>query len=232
MSILKTLAIHHMEQTVLDPALRRKLLPNYTIGCKRILISNDYYPALIQKNLEVITAGIEKIRSHSIVDQEGRERSVDAIILGTGFQVADTPYARHFRGRDKRALSDIWKGSPRSHLGTTVVGFPNFFLLLGPNTGLGHNSVVLMIESQIEHILNTIQFMQTNQKTTVEPRPEAEALYDQEVQSRMKNTVWVTGACSSWYLDSSGKNSTLWPSSVSSFKRRVAPFNPEEYYLT
>lgn len=231
-SLFRKIALMHMRRAISNSDLQKKLTPDYTIGCKRILIANDYYPALAQPNVELVTESIREITPNGIVTSDGVAREVDAIIFGTGFQVTEIPFTRLIRGKHGLTLSEVWNGSPRSHLGTTLVGYPNLFLLMGPNTGLGHSSVLLMMESQMKHILNAIRFMQERGITTIEPRPEAEAKFNSEIQAKMTNTVWMSGGCTSWYLDRTGKNSTLWPSSVGAFIKRVEPFNPEEYLLT
>jgi cation diffusion facilitator CzcD-associated flavoprotein CzcO len=229
---VERLARRHLQRSVRGPALRAKLVPDYTIGCKRVLISNDYLPALERPNVEVVTDGIAEVRAHSIVDRNGVERHVDALIFGTGFQVTDPPLARHVRGREGRTLAEVWAGSPQAHAGTTVAGFPNLFILLGPNTGLGHNSVVYMIEAQIEHLLGALAHMRRHGAHAIEPRPEAQAAYVAEVRRRMSGTVWVAGGCASWYLDATGRNSTLWPDFSWRFRRRVARLNPADYALS
>ncbi len=226
------LALRHLAQAVADADLRAKLTPDYTIGCKRILISNDYLPALTQPNVELVTDGIAEIRTHSIISNDGVERHVDAIIFGTGFHVTDLPFARHIRGRRGQTLSDAWAGSPVAHVGTTVTGFPNLFLLQGPNTGLGHTSVIYMLEAQIEHVLSAINYMRRHNVAAMEPRPEVQAAYVADIDRRMQSTVWNSGGCLSWYLDTTGRNSALWPRPTWSFRRRVARLVPHEYLLT
>jgi cation diffusion facilitator CzcD-associated flavoprotein CzcO len=229
---VERMARRHLERSIPDPQFRAKLLPDYSIGCKRILISNDYLPSLIRPNVELVTEGIAEVRSHSIVDRSGVERPVDAIIFGTGFLATDPPLAKHIRGRDGRTLSDVWAGSPQAHVGTTVAGFPNLFILLGPNTGLGHNSVVYMIEAQIEHLLATLSHMWRHGASAIEPRPEAQSAFVAEVQRRMEGTVWIAGRCASWYLDSTGRNSTLWPDFSWRFRRRAERLKADEYVLS
>jgi cation diffusion facilitator CzcD-associated flavoprotein CzcO len=229
---VQRMAMRHLERSVPDAALRAKLTPDYTIGCKRILISNDYLPSLTRPNVELVTEGIAEVREHSIVSLDGVERPVDVIIFGTGFQPTDPPLAKHIRGSDRRTLAEVWAGSPEAHVGTTVAGFPNLFVLMGPNTGLGHNSVVYMIEAQIEHLLNALRYMRRHNVRAIEPRPEVQAAYVAEVQKRMEGTVWTTGNCASWYLDSKGRNSTLWPDFSWRFRRRVARLNPDEYLMS
>jgi cation diffusion facilitator CzcD-associated flavoprotein CzcO len=228
---IESVARRHLARSVPDPALRARLTPDYRIGCKRILISNDYLPAITRPNVEVITDGIAEVREHSIVDSSGVERPAEAIIFGTGFQPTAPPLARRIRGRGGRTLDEVWAGSPYAHAGTTVAGFPNLFILMGPNTGLGHNSVVYMIEAQIEHTLAALDLMRLRGAASIEPRPEAQSAYVSEVRKRMEGTVWVAGGCASWYLDSTGRNSTLWPDFSWRFRRRVARLNPDEYAL-
>ncbi|HEV3049644.1 MAG TPA: NAD(P)/FAD-dependent oxidoreductase, partial [Longimicrobium sp.] len=157
MSVAQRVALRHLRKSIADPALRQKLTPDWTMGCKRVLLSNEYLPALAQPNVEVVTDGIVEVRANSIVTADGAERQVDAIIFGTGFQPTDPPLAHHTRGRGGRTLAEVWAGSPAAHVGTTVAGFPNLFMLTGPNTGLGHTSVVYMIEAQIEHLLGALR---------------------------------------------------------------------------
>ena len=210
MKLVERLARRHMDEQISDPELRRKVEPGYTIGCKRILPSNKWYPALGRDNVELVTDGIAEVREHSIVTGAGEEIAVDAIIFGTGFNVTDMPVASYVRGRDGRTLDEHWQGSPRAHLGSTVPGFPNLFMLLGPNTGLGHSSMVYMIESQVAYVIDALKEMRRRGAGTAEVRPEAVRDFNDGIDERMRDTVWNTG-CSSWYLDATGRNSTLWP---------------------
>ena len=229
MRLVERLALRHLRRGVPDPALRAKLTPRFTLGCKRVLLSNDYYPALTRPNVEVVTERIAEVRPSSIVTADGVEREVDAIVFGTGFRPTDPPLAHHVRGRDGRTLTEVWEGSPKAHVGTTVAGFPNLFLLMGPNTGLGHTSVIYMLEAQIEHLLGALAHMRRHRLAALEPRPEVQAAYVATVDARMEGTVWTSGGCASWYLDATGRNSTLWPDSTWRFRRRVARFDPREY---
>lgn len=231
MKLNRNIALRHLERSVADPELRSKLTPNYIIGCKRILISNNYLPSLCKPNVDVITAPISQILPNSVITEDGAEREVDTIILATGFHVTDLPFAKVIKGREGKSLEEVWNGAPKAHLGTTISGFPNFFLLLGPNTGLGHNSVVYMIESQITHIVKALDYMRKHNISTIEPRIEAQTSFVKEVEENMQGTVWTSGGCASWYLDSTGRNSTLWPTFTWLFKRRLARFNPLEYQL-
>ena len=232
MGLIEKLARMHIRKQVTDPRLLEQVTPDYTIGCKRMLPSNRWYPALGAANVELVTTGIGQVRERSIVDVDGAEREVDTIILGTGFHVTDTPYAQQVRGRDATRISDVWQGSPRAYLGTSVPGFPNLFVLLGPNTGLGHSSMVYMIESQIEHVLGAIDAMDRSGAATIEVRPEAHAAFNREVDERMRGTVWDVGGCASFYLDASGRNATLWPDWTWRFRQRAANFDANAYTLT
>ena len=206
------------------------MTPDYTIGCKRILPSNRWYPALEQPNVELVTSPIREVRARSIVAADGSERAVDTIIFGTGFHVADMPIGEWVRGRDGKRLADAWEGSPRAHLGCTVAGFPNLFLLLGPNTGLGHSSMVYMIESQINHVVDALRVMRERGAAVAEVRPEVQQAYNRELDARMAGTVWSTG-CSSWYLDETGRNATLWPDWTWRFRLRTRRFDPAQHTL-
>jgi cation diffusion facilitator CzcD-associated flavoprotein CzcO len=229
---VERLAQRHLERSVPDAALRAKLTPRYRIGCKRILVSNDYLPTLTRPNVELVTEGVAEVRAHSVVGGDGVERPLDAIIFGTGFRVTEPPLAEHVRGRGGLTLAAVWDGSPQAHLGTTVAGFPNLFILMGPNTGLGHTSVLYMLEAQMEHLLSALGYMDRHGVTALEPKAEAQAAYAAEVQRRMAGTVWTAGGCASWYLDRNGRNSTLWPDFTWRFRRRVARLNPGEYILS
>jgi cation diffusion facilitator CzcD-associated flavoprotein CzcO len=230
MKVVERLARKHMELQIDDPELLEKVTPDYTIGCKRILPSNRWYHTLGKPNVELVTEGISEVRANSLVAADGSEREVDAIILGTGFQVTDIPAAHRVRGRGGKLLDDLWHGSPRAHLGTSIAGFPNLFFLLGPNTGLGHSSMVYMIESQIGHVMDALRLMRERGAETIEVRADAQARYNAELERRLEGTVWNTG-CASWYLDRTGRNATIWPDWTWRFRRRVATLDPAEYRL-
>ena len=229
MRLAEAVARRHLEKSIADPALRAKLTPSWRIGCKRILLSNDYLPALAQPNVEVVTEGIAEVRARSVVSADGVEREVDAIVFGTGFVPTDPPLAPHVRGRGGRSLAEAWAGSPRAHVGTTVAGFPNLFMLMGPNTGTGHTSVVYVIEAQIEHLLAALRHLDATGAAALEPREEAQEAFVAALDRRMEGTVWTSGGCNSWYLDRTGRNSALWPDFTWRFRRRVARLDPAEY---
>jgi cation diffusion facilitator CzcD-associated flavoprotein CzcO len=219
----------HIARQVADPALREKLTPDYRLGCKRILGSNTWYPALCAENVDVVTAGIQEVREDAIVDRDGVVHEVDTIIFGTGFRVTDPPISHRVTGRDGQTLAATWQGSPKAHLGMAVSGFPNLFMLLGPNTGLGHNSVLLMIEAQIAYLRQALTHRRRHGLATLEPTPEAQAAFVAEVEAGTRGSVWTAGGCLSWYVDATGRNSTLWPGSVRSYQRRLRRFEPADY---
>jgi len=232
LKLLEKIAVNHMNKAIKDPALRDKLTPDYRIGCKRILLSNAYYPALAQENVEVHTSGITEVTEDAVIDAAGKRMPVDSIIFGTGFQVTDFPIARHIYGRAGHSLQDQWNGSPKAYLGTTISGFPNLFLIQGPNTGLGHTSVILMIEAQVDHVLKALKHMNRNQLETIEPNPQAQQRFVEETDHLTNGTVWVSGGCRSWYLDETGRNSTLWPGTTLSFMNKAGRFNSKDYIFT
>jgi cation diffusion facilitator CzcD-associated flavoprotein CzcO len=230
MRLAEAVARRHMRKQISDPELLRKVTPDYTIGCKRILPSNRWYRALGKPNVELVTDGISEVRPNSIVTADGVEREVDTIIFSTGFHVADMPVGKKVRGRGGRTLDDAWQGSPRAHLGSTVPGFPNLFILLGPNTGLGHSSMVYMIESQIAYVLGALREMERSGASAVEVRREAVESYNEAIEEQLDGTVWNTG-CASWYLDDTGRNATLWPDWTWRFRQRTARFDAGNYEL-
>ena len=232
MKAIERVARRHLRKQVPDPELRARLTPDYTLGCKRILPTNDWYPTLTKPNVELVAEGIRELKAGSIVTADGRERAIDTLVLGTGFHVTDIPASQHLRGKDGRLLSEVWHESSQAYYGTAVAGFPNFFFLTGPNTGLGHTSMVFMIESQIEYILDCLRQMDERGLDTVEVRPDVQAAFNEEVQARMPQTVWLTGGCSSWYLDPTGRNTTLWPDWTFRFRQRTRSFDLPSYVTT
>ena len=224
-------ARRHIARQVADPIVREQLTPNYRLGCKRILGSNDWYPAICSGNVEIVSDGIREITEDGIVDRRGVEHRVDTIIFGTGFQVTDPPISHRVTGREGETLAERWAGSPKAHLGMAVAGFPNFFMLLGPNTGLGHNSVLLMIEAQVNYLMQALRHRRAQGAATLEPTPKAQTRFIADIDRGTEGSVWTAGGCVSWYLDSTGRNSTLWPGSVRAYQRRLAHFEPGDYLV-
>jgi cation diffusion facilitator CzcD-associated flavoprotein CzcO len=211
---------------VRDPELRRRVTPDYAVGCKRLLLSDAWYPALQEPNAELVTAGVAEVRERSVVFDDGSEREVDTIVFGTGFSPTDPPIARRIRRRHGGTLSDAWSSSMRAYLGSTVAGFPNLFLLWGPNTNLAHTSVVFMAEAQLRYVVDALKTMRRDGAAAVEVREDVQDAWNADVQERLRNTVWNTGGCASWYLDRNGYNPIMWPGFTFSFRRMTRRFDP------
>jgi cation diffusion facilitator CzcD-associated flavoprotein CzcO len=227
------MALDHLAAQVPDPALRARLTPSYELGCKRVLISNDFYPAIQRPNVEFITRGIREIREHSIVTEDGAEHAVDVLIYGTGFRATEPLHGTRVAGRGGLEIHDAWKERISAYLGITVSGFPNFFILLGPNTGLGHNSVVLMSEAQIGYVMKGLALMRRRGAKIMEVRPETQRRFVEELRARLSGTVWQAGGCRSWYQDSkTGENPVIWPGSVVSYLRRTKTVAEADYLLS
>lgn len=218
----------HLRRQVPDPALREALTPKYTPGCKRILMANDYYPALSRENVEVVTQDIKEVTERAVVTADGVAREVDVIIFGTGFRVTDFVTPLNVRGRGGLELNQAWRDGVEAYMGTVVSGFPNLFMLMGPNTGLGHNSMVFMIEAQIRYALACMKEAAGRGARFVDVRPGAQAAFNGELQPRLQKTVWATG-CRSWYLDSRGRNATLWPGLTLEFWLRARKVAAADY---
>jgi cation diffusion facilitator CzcD-associated flavoprotein CzcO len=219
-------ALTGVERWLFGTAPATQRLARSSIYWVREGFTAGYLPALTRPNVELVTAGIREVRPHGILTDDGVEHPADTIIFGTGFHVTDSPVGELVRGRDGRTLAEVWEGSPKAHLGVAVAGFPNLFLLLGPNTGLGSTSVVLMIEAQVEYLLRALEFMRTAGVATVEPRPAAQRAFVAEVDGRMRPTVWSAGGCGSWYIDRTGRISALWPGFTWAYRRRTRRFDP------
>ncbi|WP_153141011.1 flavin-containing monooxygenase [Paraburkholderia agricolaris] len=232
-SLMKTaqkVAERHLRRQVPDPQLRATLTPNYTMGCKRILISNDYFPALSRQNVSVTTTGIARVEEDAVITTDGARHPADCLIFGTGFQVADPFPAGVVRGRGGIDIVDTWRDGAHAYLGTTLPGYPNFFMIVGPNTGLGHNSMVFMIESQVEYVLRALKTMNTERAAAIEVRPHVERAYNEQIQQRLGRAIWSTGGCKSWYLDpKTGKNTTLWPGFAYKFRQATRTFSMDDY---
>jgi cation diffusion facilitator CzcD-associated flavoprotein CzcO len=225
------LARANMRRHVRDPELRRRLTPDYAIGCKRILLSSDWYESLAAPNVDLVTSGITAVREGSVVDGDGVEHETDTIVFATGFTPSDPPIARRLRGREGSTLSETWRGSPQAYLGTTVSGFPNLFLLYGPNTNLGHSSIVYILESQMNYAISALQSMDEHGAATFDLRPEVQDAFNAELQERLQDSVWNSG-CSSWYLDANGRNSIQWPGFTFEYRRRTRRFDAADYRLS
>jgi cyclohexanone monooxygenase len=230
---LKQIALAHLARAVKDPDLRARLTPTFEPGCKRVLKSNDYYPAVASDNVDLVTEPIAKITGHAVVTADGAEHPVDAVVVCTGFFTTDQPIAHHITGRDGRTLADHWADTGmRALRGTTIPGFPNFFMIVGPNTGLGHSSMVQIIEAQIDYARGAIRTLREQGLGALEPTQQAHDRWNESVQRSMRHTIWLTGGCHSWYLDEHGRNTVTWPRTTVSFRRELADFDADSYVTT
>lgn len=232
LGLVEQLAKRHMARSVKDPALRAKLTPDYRIGCKRILLSSDYYPALARPNVGVVASGLTEVRGSTLVAADGSEAEADAIVFGTGFHVTDTPIADRVVGADGRTLAEAWArgGGMEALRGASVPGFPNWLTVIGPNTGLANSSMILIIESQLNYLADFVrQLGVLGGRVALDARPGAVRAWNRRVQERMRRTVWNTGGCTSWYLDANGRNTTIWPGTTTEFRRATRRVDLGEY---
>jgi cation diffusion facilitator CzcD-associated flavoprotein CzcO len=205
-----------MHKIVTSPELRALLTPDYPVGCKRILISDDYYQAVQRDNVRIVTSGIDRVTADGLVCADGTMHPADTIIFATGFKSTEFLCPIDIQGRDGHALGDAWKDGAEAYLGVALAGFPNFFMLYGPNTNLGHNSIILMIERQVGYIMQCIERLRQRDLRTLEVCDDAMARYNADVQRSLKKSVWDTG-CESWYKNDSGKITNNWPHSTISY---------------
>ncbi|MEJ7630024.1 MAG: NAD(P)/FAD-dependent oxidoreductase [Nocardioidaceae bacterium] len=228
--VAERMARRYLERKVQDADLRARLTPTYEFGCKRALLSSDFYPAVQKPNVALVTSGIGCFTPRGIVDTSGVERPVDTVVLATGFDVSANVKHMDIVGRDGVVLNETWAHGVNAHLGIMVSGFPNLFLLLGPNTGLGHSSVVFMIESQISFVLSALRLLDGVGARAVDVRPEAQEQSVQAVQDDLVGTVWQSG-CRSWYLDDTGRNISIWPRSTVRYWLRTRRLRRRDYRL-
>lgn len=216
---------------VTDPELQVKVTPHFAPGCKRLLISNDWYPALTQPNVELVTEPITEVRAHSVITADGTERTVDTIVLATGFAATEFLAPMKIFGRTSRELSEAWQDGAQTHFGISVSEFPNLFIMVGPSTGLGHNSIVFMMEAQLHWIVGALKHLRSRGAKSVDVRPNVQATSYADIQQRMKKTVWLTG-CSSWYRSADGRVDTLWPGLTWEYWLRTRRFRVRQYCVT
>ncbi|MFC9996771.1 flavin-containing monooxygenase [Nocardia sp. NPDC127526] len=233
MLTLEAVARAKLFAEIRDPELRAKATPDFRIGCKRMLISNDYYPALSRDNVDLVTDGIKEINANSIVTTDGTERVVDAIVVATGFHVTDSPVFETIAGRDGRTLAEVFdEGGQQGYKGSAIHNYPNMFFLLGPNVGLGHTSMVYMIESQINYIADAVAQIDGLGLRTVEVRKDVQDEFNAGLQQKLVGSVWSTGGCASWYLDKHGNNTTLWPDFTFRFRSLLEKFDVSAYAVS
>ena len=228
--LLEAVSRLHLRRQVADPEMRRRLTPDYVAGCKRVLLTNAWFPALTAPNVELVTEGLEEIRASMLVGSKGTEVEVDTLVFATGFSPTDPPIAHAIRRPDGRTLAEAWSGGPEAYLGSSVAGFPNLFLLYGPNTNLGHNSIVYMLESQFRYLLAALKAMRERGLGRLEVREDVQRAYNDEIQRRLRGTVWNDGRCASWYLGEHGENSVMWSDFTFRFRRLASSFRLEEHH--
>ncbi|WP_405997195.1 flavin-containing monooxygenase [Streptomyces sp. NBC_00829] len=224
-------ALWQLRRQVPDPALRKRLTPDWELGCKRILISNNWYPALSAPNVEVVSAGIREVRADSVVTTDGREHPADVIVFGTGFHVSDPPIAQHLRGRDGRTLAECWNGNPHTYLGVTVTNFPNLFRLGGPGSATGHNSHVFQEECQVAYAMDALRLMRARGITSIEVRAAEQRAYVGQQTAKLARTVWSVGGCQSFYQGTDGVAWGNWPDTTWKYRRLTRRFDPAPYQL-
>ncbi len=231
MNVVKYEALHHIKRSINDPALRKAVTPDYTLGCKRILMSDEYYPALTRDNVNVITTGIREVTENAVITADGLKHEVDVIIFGTGFQATEPIPPGMVYGRGGKELVESWADrGAEAYKGTTIAGFPNLFVLVGPNTGLGHSSMVYMIESQIDYVMKALDAMDDKGLQWIDVKPAVQTAFNERLQSKLDKAVWTAGGCKSWYIDpKTGKNVTLWPGFTWQFRRETARFDLADY---
>ncbi|MFT3925256.1 MAG: NAD(P)/FAD-dependent oxidoreductase [Myxococcales bacterium] len=224
-------ALAHLRARVPDPELRRKLTPDFTIGCKRIILSNTLYPALCRPNVSVHdrTQGIAEITQRGVRTASGVELELDAIIYATGYDATDGVISYPVIGRGGQSIADFWREFPRAYLGTTLPGFPNLFIVTGPNTGIGHASALFIIESQMNYIMQSIRSAREQGALSVEVLPAAEAVYTTMVHREMQRTVWQSGGCQSWYKSKSGHVVAMFPGFSFTYRRLSQRFKREDH---
>jgi cation diffusion facilitator CzcD-associated flavoprotein CzcO len=220
----------YMHSVIPDPSLREQVTPDYAMGCKRVLISNDWYPTLTRDNVEVITAGLREVTPTGVVATDGTQRDVDTIIFGTGFVTTDFLAPMTITGRNGHVLHDIWKdrGGAEAFKGVAMPGFPNLFMMYGPNTNLGHNSIVYMLERQADYVIDAIRYTQRHGAGWIEVRDTVHDEFNADLQRRLSKTVWQSG-CDSWYVTEAGKNTNNWPSFTFDYRKLVQYFDPLHY---
>lgn len=222
----------HLRRAVPDPELRAKLTPDYTLGCKRVLMSNDYYPALNQPNVDLLATGVKEVRGNTVIGADGSEREVDTIILGTGFHVTEQPIAQRVFDGAGRSLSAHWAEGMQAYKGTTIHGFPNAFMVLGPNLGIGHNSAFIVIEAQLDYIMDAIGKARRKDIVRLEVTADTQRRHNRRIQRDLQGSVWNTGGCSSYYLDKNGFNSVGFPWSTLAMRRMLKRFDLRNYQAT
>jgi cation diffusion facilitator CzcD-associated flavoprotein CzcO len=228
---VQKIGLAHLRLTVRDPVLRKALTPDYTLGCKRLLMSNTYYRALTRSTVDVHATAVRSVDGHRVLGADGSAAEVDTIIFGTGFHILDMPVSTRVFDANGRSLDDHWQGSPQAYRGTTVAGFPNLYLLLGPSLGTGHSSAFMILEAQLRHTVAAVTRTLWSGWASVSVRPEVQAAFNAEVQAALPGTVYRSDGCSSYYTDVNGRNSFSWPFSTGRLRSRVGAFREADHEI-
>ena len=216
----RKVAMDYLDATITDPVLKAKLTPDYPIGCKRILVSDDYYQALAQPNVELVTEDVKAITEAGVRTGDGAEHACDVLVFGTGFETTDFLAPLAIRGENGRSLDDAWKDGAEAYYGVTVTGFPNLFLLYGPNTNLGHNSIILMIEAQVGYMVEAMHVLKARGAKALKLKPDAQVRFNAQLQHDLQDTAWA-GSCSSWYKTASGKITNNWSGDTATYMKAM-----------
>ena len=226
-------ALKHLAEQVPDPILREKLTPDFRIGCKRIILSSALYPALSQPNVHVHdrSDGIKAIHETGILTEQGEQIDLDLIVYSTGYDATDGVISYPVIGKDGKSVAEVWSEYPRAYLGTAMPGFPNLFVVTGPNTGIGHTSAIFVIEAQMQYITDSIAALQKSGKESIEVKPEAEEAYTAMIHSEMNKTVWKTGGCNSWYQSKSGHVIAMFPGFSFTYRQLAGRFKKDHHRL-
>lgn len=227
--LISNVAKLHLRRQVGNPVKRAALTPDFLLGCKRMLLSNDWLKTLDRDDVDLVASGLTRITENAVVDAEGREYPVDTVIFATGFTPTEPPVSHALVGSDGRTLAEHWGGSPNAFRGTTVHGFPNLFLMYGPNTNLGHSSIVYMLESQANYVIDALRVMTDRRLASVEVTEKSQLQYNSWIHDSLSGTVWNSGGCSSWYLDSEGRNPVMWPTYTFTFRNSTRTFDLSQY---
>jgi cyclohexanone monooxygenase len=228
MGLFKTQSLRYLRREISDPQLRAKLTPNYPMGCKRILLSNDFYSAMRRPNVQLITDRIQRVEADGVRTIDGTLHRADVLIHGTGFAATEFLQPMQVTGAQGQDLNAVWRDGAQAYLGITVPGFPNLFMLYGPNTNLGHSSIVYMLESQISHVMQCLRTLRERGAASVSVKPSRAATFNTEVQGGISHTVWSAG-CTSWYLNSAGRNTVNWPGFTFTYRRLTRHLDPADY---
>jgi len=225
-------ALTYLKRKVKDPELRKKLTPDFMLGCKRVLLTSEYYPTMQRDNVHLETDGIEEINETGLLTKSGKQIDVDLIVFATGFHASEHNIPYPIIGRNGLSVQEAWKDGAHAYIGTVVPNFPNLFILVGPNTGIGHTSALHIMESQMKYIMETLKAMRINHWKTVEIKEDVEIAYNDKIQKQLAKTVWQIGGCKSWYQTESGKNTTLYPTYSFVFRKATSKFKKEEHLVS